>query len=121
MHFKRKRARLIDGSAIREIQARIEGVRVAQFAADVHGEFQLPAHRLDDARRSDLVAFGIFETDFDVGTLLKGRDFEIDPQPVPVGPGFGGQGCDMRLFGRGAGKVVFGKEKIHAGDYTRWG
>jgi hypothetical protein len=27
----------------------------------------------------------------------------------------------MRLFGRGAGEVVFGKEKIHAGDYTRWG
>jgi len=27
----------------------------------------------------------------------------------------------MRLFRRGAGEVVFGKEKIHAGDYTRWG
>jgi hypothetical protein len=31
----------------------------------------------------------------------------------------GAQAGDVGFFGHGAGEVVFGEEKVHAGDYNR--
>ena len=66
------------GWAIWVVEAGVEGVGVFEFAAEVHGEFEVPAHGFDDVGRSDFGAFGVVEGDFDVGAFLEGCDLEVD-------------------------------------------
>ena len=106
------------GRAIRIVQSRVEDVGILEFAAQVHGEFEFPAHGFDDVGGGDFIAIGVVKGDFDVGPLLKGGDFEVDAEAAAIGIGLGGEGGNLRFFGDGAGEVVFGEEKIHARNYT---
>lgn len=110
---------LVRRSAFGVVEFGVEGVGVVQVAADVHGEFELPTERFDDAGGGDFFAVGIVEGDLNVGSFLKGGDLKVDAQAVSVGPGFGAEGGDVGFFGYGTGEVVFGEEKVHAGDYNR--
>ena len=110
---------LVGGSAFGVVQASVEGVGIVQVAADVHGEFELPTERFDDVGGGDFFAIGIIESHFNVGSFLKRSDLNVDAQAVSVGPGFGAEGGDVSFFGYGTVEVVFGEEKVHAGDYNR--
>lgn len=96
-----------------------EGVGVAQFAAQMHGEFEFPAKWFDDAGGGDGVACAVGEGYFNVWAFLKGGDLQVYEQAASIGVGLDGEGCDARLFRNSAGEVVFGEEKFHVGDYTR--
>ena len=99
----------------------MKAVGILDAPADVQGEFDLPTERFDDAGGGDLFIAGVGERDFNVGSFLKRRDFEVDAQTATIGIRFGGEAGDARLFGDGAGEVVFGKEKIHGEDYNGFG
>ena len=66
------------GGSIWVVEAGVEGVGVLEFAAQVHGEFEFPAHGFDDVGGGDFAALGVVEGDFDVGAFLEGGDFEVD-------------------------------------------
>ena len=85
----------------------------------MHGEFELPTERFDDAGGGDFFAIGVVEGHFNVRSFLKRSDLKVDAQAVSVGPGFGAEGGDVGFFGHGAVEAVFGEEKVHAGDYNR--
>lgn len=110
---------LVGGSAFGVVEFGVEGVGVVEFAADVHGEFEFPTQRFDDAGGGDLFPIGVVECHFNVGSFLKGGDLEVNAEAVPIGPGLGAEAGDVGFFGDGAGEVVFGEEKVHAGDYNR--
>lgn len=117
-HIKRDGGGFVGGSVLGVVEAGVEGVGVAEFTADVHGEFEFPTHGFDDVSRGDFAALGVGEGDFDVGAFLEGGDLDIDAQAVSVGVGGGGKGGDAGLCGYGAGEVVFGEEKFHVQNYT---
>ena len=77
LHIKRELRRFV-GRSIGIIQSRVESVGVPEFAAQVHGEFEFPAHGFDDVGGGDFAALGVVEGDFDVGAFLEGGDFEVD-------------------------------------------
>jgi hypothetical protein len=54
-YIKRKSERFF-GWAIGIIQSGVECVGVAEFAANVHGEFEFPAHGFNDAGRCNFAA-----------------------------------------------------------------
>jgi hypothetical protein len=53
-HIKGDGTRVVGGSVLGIVQAGVQGVGIAEFAADVHGEFEFPAERLDDVGGGDL-------------------------------------------------------------------
>ena len=99
--------RLVVGS-IGVIQSGADGIGVVEFAADVHGEFKFPGEGFNDIGGCNFVAVGVMQDDFDVGTLLKWGDFDVDVQSVPVGIGLGRKRANPGFFGNSAGEVVFG-------------
>lgn len=88
-------------------------IRIIEFATDVHGEFQFPAHGLDHTRGSDLIAVGIGENRFDMWSLLKGTDLDVDAQTIPIRVRFGTETENLRLFRSHSIEAVFGEEEIH--------
>jgi len=86
----------------------------------VHGEFQLPAHRLNETGRGDFVTVRVGHHYFDMRARLKRRYFQIDVHTLAIGIGFGGQGCDVSLGGGCSLQVVFGEEKFHGQDYNKF-
>lgn len=115
--FKGQRTGFV-GRSIGIKQAHVEGEGVDAPAANMQGEFDLPTHGFDDAGGGHLLPFAVDEGDFDVRPFLEGGDLKVDPHAARVGPGFGGDASNARLFGHGAGEVVFGEEKFHGADYT---
>lgn len=86
------------GGSIGIVKARVEGVGILEFAAQVHGEFEFPAHGFDDVGGGDFIAIGVLEGDFEVGALLKGGNFEVDAQSAAIGIWLGGEGGNLRFF-----------------------
>ena len=86
------------GGAFWVVEAGVEGVGVLEFAAQVHGEFEFPAHGFDDVGGGDFVALGVVEGDFDVGALLEGGDFEVDAQAAAIGVWLCGEFGNLCFF-----------------------
>ena len=91
------------GGSIGIIESRVEGVGILEFAAQVHGEFEFPAHGFDNVGGGDFIPVCIAEGDFDVGAFLKGGDFEVDAEAAAIGIWLGGKGGNLRFFGDCAG------------------
>ena len=96
-YIKRKLMRFVRRS-IGIVEARVEGVGILEFAAQVHGEFEFPAHGFDDVGGGDFIPIGILKGDFDVGALLEGGDFEVDAQTAAIGIWLGGKGGNLCFF-----------------------
>ena len=85
---------------VKQLGFELEWVRIRPArAAQVHGEFQLPSHRLDDASGGNFFAVGIGEQDFNVWARLKRRHFDVHAHALAIGIRLGGQRRDVRLFG----------------------
>lgn len=98
----------------------MDGVRVAKVTAQMHGEFELPGHRLDDASGGNLIAITVEKRDLDMGAFLKGRDLKVDAHAPAVGILLRAQGGNARFFGSHASlKVVFGGKEIHRRIITK--
>ena len=78
------------GGAFWVVESGVEGVGVVEFAAQVHSEFEVPAHGFDNVGGSDFIAIGVLKGDFDVGALLKGGDLEVDAYTAAIGVWLGG-------------------------------
>jgi len=79
----------------------------------VQGEFQCPAHRLDDAGRADLVPFRIAQDKLDIRALQERRKLQVDTYSLPLGIGFGAQAEDASLFRREALNLRVEEEGVH--------
>src|SRR5688572_23612314 len=80
----------------------------------MHGEFELPTHRLNDARRGDLLAICIAKCHFNMRPFLEWRNLDINAQTITIRIRLSSERCNMRLLGGHALQVIFRKEKFHS-------
>ena len=118
LYLEGKDLRLI-GRSVGIKKSCFEGVWIVQLPSDVHGELHLPAHRLDDAGRGDLVAACVTKSDLDVWPFLKRSALDVDTQTIPIGIRLGTECRNMRLFGHHPVEMIFGEEQIHSVIITK--
>ncbi len=117
IYLKGSRHRLgLRAIGVEEAGLDLEGAGLG--AAQVHGELQLPAHRLDDAGGGNLIAGRIGDDHLHVRALLERGHLDVDPDALSIGVGLGAERGDMGLLRAEALQVVFREEEIHASIIT---